>query len=209
MQDPYKVLGVSSNASDEEIKKAYRELAKKYHPDNYVDNPLSDLAQEKMKEINEAYDTITRARKNGGQSGSGNTGGYTSGYSSGWSGGGYSYQQAGGTYAQIRSAINAGNLQYAEQLLDTCPSRDAEWNFLMGSLYYRKGWLDDARSFFQRAVSMDPSNGEYRQALNMLNGAGSPYRQTGYGPPAQQGGCDMCDMCTAMMCANMMCGGCR
>ena len=202
MQDPYKVLGVSSTASDEEIKKAYRELAKKYHPDNYVDNPLSDLAQEKMKEINEAYDTITRSRKNGGQSSS--SGGYSSGYSSGWSGGS-AYQQANSAYAQIRSAINAGNLQYAEQMLDSCPTRDAEWN----SLYYRKGWLDDARSFFQRAVSMDPSNGEYRQALNMMNGAGSPYRQTGYGPPAQQGGCDMCDMCTAMMCANMMCGGCR
>ena len=62
MNDPYSVLGVSPSASDEEIKKAYRELARKYHPDNYHDNPLSDLAQEKMKEINEAYDTIMRMR---------------------------------------------------------------------------------------------------------------------------------------------------
>lgn len=207
MTDPYKVLGISSTASDDEVKKAYRELAKKYHPDNYVDNPLADLAQEKMKEINEAYDTITRARKNGSSGGSTGYGG-GSGYSNSY-GGGSAYQQANSTYAQIRSAINAGNLQYAEQLLDSCPTRDAEWNFLMGSLYYRKGWLDDARSFFQRAVNMDPSNGEYRQALSMVSSANSPYRQTGYGPPMQEGGCDMCDMCTAMMCANMMCGGCR
>lgn len=210
MTDPYKVLGISQNASDEEVKRAYRELAKKYHPDNYVDNPLADLAQEKMKEINEAYDSITRARKNGGYAGgSGYNAGYSAGGgSSGYSGGG-SYQSANSTYAQVRAAINAGNLQYAEQLLDSSPTRDAEWNFLMGSLYYRKGWLDDARSFFQRAVNMDPSNGEYRQALSMVSGNNSPYRQTGYGPPAAQGGCDMCDMCTAMMCANMMCGGCR
>ena len=56
MRDPYEILGVSRDASDEEIKNAYRQLARKYHPDNYADNPLSDLASEKMKEINEAYD---------------------------------------------------------------------------------------------------------------------------------------------------------
>ena len=60
MKDPYEVLGVPHGASDEEIKKAYRELARKYHPDNYANNPLADLAQEKMKEINEAYDTLTK-----------------------------------------------------------------------------------------------------------------------------------------------------
>ncbi len=198
MTDPYKVLGVTPSASDDEIKKAYRELAKKYHPDNYVDNPLSDLAQEKMKEINEAYDLITKQRKGGGgsynQAGSGQS----------------SYQSSGSnpSYAQIRQAIQSGNLQYAEQLLDSCPTRDAEWNFLMGTLYFRKGWLDDARSFLQRACSMEPYNQEYRQALNMVNSNGVPYRQSGYGPPAQQG-MDMCDMCTAMMCFNMLCNGCR
>jgi tetratricopeptide (TPR) repeat protein len=94
-------------------------------------------------------------------------------------------------------------------MLNAVSSRDAEWNFLMGSLYYRKGWLDDARSFFQRAVNMDPNNGEYRQALSMVNSNNSPYRQTGYGYPANNYGYDMCDMCTAMMCMNMMCRGCR
>ncbi len=200
MSDPYKVLGVSPNASDEEVKKAYRDLAKKYHPDNYVDNPLADLAQEKMKEINEAYDIITKSRRGGSGSSSRGSGGY-----SGYSGGGY---QDGSSYGQIRQAIQSGNLQYAERLLEECPNRDAEWYFLNGMVSYQKGWLDDARSFFQRAVSMDPYNGEYRQALSAVSSTSSPYRQTGYGPPAA-GGFDMCDMCTAMMCANMMCGGCR
>ncbi|MCL2367524.1 MAG: DnaJ domain-containing protein, partial [Oscillospiraceae bacterium] len=65
MSDPYKVLGVSPSASDDEVKKAYREQARKYHPDNYHNNPLADLAQEKMKEINEAYDAILRMRGGG------------------------------------------------------------------------------------------------------------------------------------------------
>ena len=62
MKDPYKVLGVAREATDEEIKKAYRELARKYHPDNYVNNPLADLVEEKMKEVNEAYDQIQKER---------------------------------------------------------------------------------------------------------------------------------------------------
>ena len=62
MNDPYAVLGVSSSASEEEIKRAYRDLVKKYHPDNYANNPLADLAEAKMKEVNEAYDAIMKAR---------------------------------------------------------------------------------------------------------------------------------------------------
>ena len=77
--DPYKVLGISPNASDDEVKKAYRELARKYHPDNYVNNPLADLAQEKMKEINEAYDMITKQRSSGSSAGR-SQGTYSSSY---------------------------------------------------------------------------------------------------------------------------------
>ena len=79
MKDPYEVLGVPHGASDEQIKKAYRELARKYHPDNYADNPLADLAQEKMKEINEAYDTLTKGGGASSPSGGYQSGGYQSG----------------------------------------------------------------------------------------------------------------------------------
>ena len=72
MSDPYQVLGVPPTATDEEVKAAYRELAKKYHPDNYANSPLADLATEKMKEVNEAYDQIMAERR-------GNFGGYNPG----------------------------------------------------------------------------------------------------------------------------------
>ena len=196
MKDPYSVLGVSPNASEEEIKKAYRDLARKYHPDNYHDNPLADLAQEKMKEINEAYDALT---KNKGA----NSGGYSRGnYSGGNYSGGSSGSSQQGNFSQIRAAINSGNYVYAEQLLNAAPVRNAEWNFLMGSLCYRKGWLDDARMYYQRAVNMDPSNPEYSQALNFMNSGGQAYR-----PPQYQtaGGLDACDICSMLMCANLCC----
>ena len=101
MRDPYEVLGVSPDAGDDEIKRAYRDLARKYHPDNYQNNPLADLAEEKMKEINEAYDTITRSRSGGG---SGSYGG-----SAAQSGYGYQRQRqssGGGEFARARQYIN-------------------------------------------------------------------------------------------------------
>ena len=194
MSDPYSILGVSSSASDDEIKKAYRDLARKYHPDNYHDNPLSDLAQEKMKEINEAYDAVTKARSgDAGYNGNSYTGGaYNNNYSS-----------ATGEFAQVRAAINSGNIALAEQLLTAAQNRNAEWFFLMGSVYYRKGWLDEARRCYQSAVSMAPGNMEYRQALNHIENSNNAYRPPQYA--AQGGGCDACDICTAMMCANMCC----
>ena len=188
MKDPYSVLGLSPGAAEEDVKKAYRELARKYHPDNYHENPLADLASEKMKEINEAYDTITK-------------GASSSGYSSG---GSYSSAGYSGEYAAVRSAINSGDLDYAEQLLENSNNHGAEWNFLMGSLYYRRGWLNEAQRYFRLAVQMEPNNMEYRQAMSRSNTGGSPYRPSGYGTPMNQG-CDMCDICSALMCANLCC----
>ena len=95
MSDPYKVLGVSPNATDDEIKTAYRELAKKHHPDNYAESPLSELASEKMKEINEAYDTVMNERR-----ARANNGGYQQQNSyGGYPGGGY---QPGASWKQHR-----------------------------------------------------------------------------------------------------------
>lgn len=201
MNDPYSILGVSQTASDSEIKKAYKELVRKYHPDNYNNNPLADLAQEKMKEINEAYDTITKSRSSGNNSGaySGARGSYNTG-------GAYTRSTGGSAeFNQIRTAINAGNLAQAEQLLNASANRNAEWNFLMGSLYYRKGWLDEANRYFQTAVAMEPSNQEYAQALDYMSRGGQAYNPYGYNTARGVGGCSVCDICTAMICADMCC----
>ena len=195
MRDPYEVLGVSPDADDDEVKRAYRDLARKYHPDNYQNNPLADLAEEKMKEINEAYDAITKGRV----SGSG------SAYAQSYSYGGQQRQSTGaGVFAQARQAINRNDLDVAERLLQGAPSRNGEWYFLMGSIAYRRGWLDEARQNYQIAVQMEPNNMEDRQALGMM-------RQGGYGYQPNMAGanCDAMDCCTAMMCMNCLCGGCR
>ena len=143
MKDPYEVLGVPHGASEDQIKKAYRELARKYHPDNYANNPLADLAQEKMKEINAAYEEIAKMRsggRSGGTSGGygnyrGSTGGYQQQYSSQSSSGSSVLQQ-------VRIAINTGNISRAEALLANYSDHNAEWNFLRGAVCYRRGWMD-------------------------------------------------------------------
>ena len=196
MNDPYKILNIPPSATDEEVKKAYRELARKYHPDNYHDNPLADLAQEKMKEINEAYELIQKQRKV-------STGSYASG---GYSG---SYSSAGSDPAmqQVRLAINRGDLGTAERLLSAASSHTAEWNFLMGVVTSRRGWLDEAKRYLETAVSMEPNNTEYQSALNAISGGG--YRPAGFGnfSTASFDSTGCCRYCAAMACINALCGG--
>lgn len=141
MRDPYQVLGVPSTATDEEVKKAYRDLARKYHPDNYHDNPLADLAQERMKEINEAYEAVQsqrKAQRSGGYSASG------AGYGTGYGGYQSAYQgsyQGSSRYQRVRMAISSGDLNLAEELLNAQTNHDAEWNFLKGAICYAgAGW---------------------------------------------------------------------
>ena len=190
MRDPYQVLGVPSTATDEEVKKAYRNLARKYHPDNYHDNPLADLAQERMKEINEAYEEIQTQRKRGASAGSyGTSSGYTGGASYGY--GGYGgYQSYAGPYQRVRMAILQNDLNLAEELLNAMQNHDAEWNFLKGVLCQKRGWMDEAKRYYQTAVQMDPDNSEYQQALDRAEGRQTAYRPDGYGS-ASTGKCQM------------------
>lgn len=211
MRDPYQVLGIPSTATDEEVKKAYRNLARKYHPDNYHDNPLEDLAQERMKEINEAYETIRNQRKaaqSGGQSGYGS--GYNPGYGAGYNTGyntGYSGAY-GAAWQRIRLAISQGNLNLAEELLNAQTDHNGEWNFLKGAVCYKRGWMDEARRYYETAVQMDPGNPEYRQALAMAEGRSAGYRPAGYSRVTTDGCDDPCTrLCGTMLCCNLLGGG--
>lgn len=206
MRDPYQVLGVPSTATDEEVKKAYRDLARKYHPDNYHDNPLADLAQERMKEINEAYEAVQsqrKAQRNGGYSASG------AGYGTGYGGYQSAYQgpyQGSSRYQRVRMAISSGDLNLAEELLNAQTNHDAEWNFLKGAICYRRGWLDEARRYYQTAVTMAPDNPEYQRALDILEGRGAAYRPDGYGSVTTGtcGNSDCLRLCGATLCCNAL-----
>jgi len=194
MRDPYEVLGVPPTASDDEVKRAYRDLARKYHPDNYVDNPLADLAQEKMKDINEAYDTITRNRAGGGSAN------YQRQNSQNYQRASYYNASNNELYMRIRQAINVGDLDSADNMLRTVRDPDAEWYYLCGTVAYRRGWLDDARRNFQSACSMEPNNPEYQQALRAMQGGGNMYRQSYY---SNRNDCD--DLCTQLLCLHCLC----
>ena len=195
--NPYEVLGVPENATDEQIKNAYKELVKKYHPDRYQDNPLADLAEDKLAEINEAYDTIMRLRSGSGQSGYGygNTSNYSYGNSDGYNDSG-SYGTA--DYQQVRRSIDAGNLGAAEQILNQTADRSAEWYFLNGVIASRKGWYDEAASNLQAAVNMEPSNFEYRQHLNSLVGRGQQFQNNAMNRGYNRSNDDLC--CQALQC---------
>lgn len=199
MTDPYKVLGVSPDASDDEIKKAYRALARKYHPDKYRDSDLADLASEKMKEVNAAYEEIQNIRKNGGSQ--------KSSYSNNNSQSGYNY--GGGTsknplYNEIRRYLNDGNIAAAEAKLFEVHEGDrvAEWNFLYGCVLIKKGQYVDAQRYIDIACSMDPYNHEYRAAKDQLRRQAQGYG--GY-DSAPRVGCSCCDICAGLMCMDCLC----
>ena len=187
--NPYEVLGVPENASEEEIKKAYKELVKKYHPDKYQDNPLADLAEEKLQEVNEAYDMLMKNR-NSGPSSSYNYGNYGAGSGNG---GGYGTPD----YMAVRRYIDAGNLTAAENILNSTKDRSAEWFFLSGMLSYRKGWYDDAVNKLKTANDLAPNNMEYSQAYGRIINMGGAYQNQAYGRGYGSSN-DMC--CQALQC---------
>ena len=195
MRDPYEVLGVSRSASMDEVKNAYRALAKKYHPDQYAGSPLQENANKKMQEINEAYDAII----------SGNAGSYrSSGYSS-------SFNDS--VYAEVNKFMAERRFDEAEGILESVSEnlRDAKWYYLKGQVNYSRGWTDQAYTYFTIAYKMEPSNAQYRSACENLGRQRSGGFRTGHTQHhghGSSGGCDGCDICTGLMCADCCCECC-
>ena len=213
--NPYKVLGVSENATQDEIRAAYLALVKKYHPDKYTENPLKELAGEKLKEINQAYEMLTKKPSDsssgsyGGQySQSGPYGGaYSRGYSDYARGTPYSGPHAA-EFARARACINQNNLNGARTILDSLPTHNAEWNYLYGIIYLRQGSYERARDCIGKAYQMDPNNPEYRNAYTSLNNAGRPYASGGAGAGQNMGQNFCCSLCPMLMCLDCCTGGC-
>ena len=131
--NPYEVLGVKPGASQEEIKSAYRKLVKQYHPDQYVDNPLKDLAQEKLAEVNKAYDML----KNGG--GNTNYNSSSNGYNASYNTGSNSYSSNTAIYAEIRSLIQMRSISVAESKLNAIKQRECRMVLFIWKCYDGKG----------------------------------------------------------------------
>ena len=207
MGDPYRVLGLEPGASDEEVKQAYRRLAKKYHPDR---NPGDAEAARKMQEVNDAYERIQHPEKNQqrSQGGSGydpfgGYGGY-SGYGS-YSGGG---SQGADYYSAAQQYIRFGRYREALNVLQNATTRDARW-------YYLSAWANDgignqvtALEHIRKAVSMDPGNPEYLQALEEIENGGAAYRtQAGSFRGFSMGGSPCANLCLCYLVQMFCCRG--
>ena len=207
--DPYKELGVSPSATDDEIKTAYRNLVKKYHPDRYANAPkdVQDQVSEKVKRINTAYDEIKKMRAGGGTQQQGYGYGYGNPYGNAY--GGYSSQQGTGTsyasseqFQDIREMIQRGLIMQAAEALNRIQNRTAEWHYLTGLVYMRQGMYSRAQQSFQQAAAMEPNNAEYRQAAEQMSGV---YQQT---HTRTMGGANslLCNLCQCLACMSF-CGG--
>lgn len=193
--NPYKVLGVDESSTKEEIRKAYLDLVKKYHPDKYRDNPLGDLADEKMRDINRAYDTLVSSGSSSSSGRSTNTSGSSNS----------SYGNV--SYMQIRNMLNLNQINNALDALNSIGVHNAEWYFLRGVCLQKKGMYSQSQQMFNTAVQMDPASTEYRRAANNMSSSNSGFRaQSNNMRPA--GGCSICDVCFGMALLDCLCNCC-
>lgn len=190
MMDPYKVLGVDPSASEDEIKKAYRELSRKYHPDSYHDNPLSDLAEEKFKEVQEAYNQIMKEREQG----------YRTGYN--YQQGSYSAQEESPEMMAVYNFLTNRRFQEALRVLAGIQNRTARWYYYSAIANAGIGNNIDALNHARQAVSMEPGNPEYANLLNQLQWNAQRYQSYGSNMGRNY---TMGNFCCDLWCADTLC----
>ena len=203
VNDPYQVLGVSPNASDEEIKKAYLELCRKYHPDSYQGNPLADLASEKFKEVQESYEAINRMRAAGGYGG-GNSGNY------GNAGGGASQGEID-FYQQVQALEGLRQFDQALGMLNSVTQRNDVWFYHSAICNLGVGNNMVALEHARQAQAMNPSNPAYNALVNQIMNSGANYQTYRYGNGGGSGSGDCCggdgmgDLCCKLWIADSIC----
>lgn len=193
---PYDILGISPSATDDEVKKAYRRLAKQYHPDIHPDPAL---AEKKMAEINAAYDEIQAIRQGKATGGYGDYGSY----------GGYQQERSGADpeLTAVRHYLHYRRYQEAFNVLNRMTNRNAEWYFLSAYAHYGVGNRNQALEFARKAAAMDPHNMEYQQFLQRLQMGGMVYETYGRGFTMPRGDM-MSKVCTALCIAKLCCPYC-
>lgn len=224
MTDPYIVLGVSRSATDDEIKKAYRNLSRKYHPDANINNPNKDQAEAKFKEVQQAYDQIMREREYGA------SGGYNSSGNYGPFGGFDDYGPFRGFYGEYRQTgpnsnssdseedlhlraaanfINSGHYQEALNLLNTITTRSAQWYYYSALANSGAGNNVIALAHAKEALRREPNNFQYQILVNRLESGGSWYqqRQGPYQTTFSTGNSWCLKLCIANILCNLCCNG--
>ena len=210
MTDPYRVLGVPRSASDDEVKKAYRKLSRRYHPDANINNPNKEQAEERFKEVQQAYDQIMREREYGSGSSYGYGGFGTGGFSYGENGQSSQYQDE--EALRRRAAANYiqnGHFREAMNVLSELGERDAEWYYLSAMANMGLGNNVNARSDISEAVRLAPQNGQYRMVQQQIENGGGWYQemQRPFGMPDGSGS-DICmRLCLANLACNLCCPG--
>lgn len=208
MLDPYSVLGITRDASDEEVKKAYRRLSRKYHPDANIDNPNKDQAEEKFKEVQQAYEQIMKEREygpdaGGGYGGFGGFGGFGSQRSTGYQDEESIRRQAAANYVQ------SGHYQEAINVLSSLGQRNGQWYYLSAMANMGMGNNVTALNHIREAVRIEPDNAQYRMLLQRMEGGGTWYqeRQNPFGG-MPSGGDGLCmKLCLANVACNLCCPG--
>lgn len=203
MNEYYKFLGVSQDATDEEIEQAYSELRAKFSKDRFAEGEAGNNAAKNLTKLEEAYSEIMDARK-------GNRNDFEEKNSS------------NATIDQVAEAIKNGYIDKAQSLLDTISVRTAEWHYLQSVVFYKKNWINDSKKQLEIAINMDPSNTKYKEAYNKLlskmnytnnnfnnqfYSGNSNYQGGGY-TDRQMGGDGCLDCCTAYCCSELLCSMC-
>ena len=204
MKENYELLGLSENATEEELTARYNELREKYREERWLDGEAGNEAARMLTRVEEAYREILSARRESARQ-----------------------SEPSNAYEDIAKLLREGDLSKAQEKLDECNDRGAEWHYLQAVVFYKKNWTNDSKKQLEIAMQMDPSNQKYRSAYEKMNAKNDYQKQEAHQQPYQnpysyeplpddQMGGNACSNCASCCytylcvdCLFSLCCGCR